>query len=73
MNHLEAFLEQTWDSILSRDADRVQTVFAGLSDENRKVVLAHLRKMAEESGWHSEQVKSARFALDVLEQAKGNK
>jgi hypothetical protein len=71
MTHLEAFLEQTWDGILSRDADRVRTVFAGLSSENRRVVLTHLHKMAEESGWHPEQVKSARFALEVLEPAKG--
>jgi hypothetical protein len=71
MTHLEAFLEQTWDGLLSRDAEKVKNVYAGLSAENQKTVLAHLHKMAEESGWHEEQVKSARFALDELEPAKG--
>jgi hypothetical protein len=71
MTHLEAFLEQTWDGILSRDAEKVNVVFLGLSDENQKVVLNHLHKMSEESGWHPEQVKSARFALDVLEPSGG--
>lgn len=71
MTHLEAFLEQTWDGLLSRDTERVTLIYQGLSAENQKTVLTHLHKMAEESGWHAEQVKSARFALNVLEPAKG--
>jgi hypothetical protein len=71
MTHLEAFLEQTWDGILSRDAAKVDHVFAGLNEENRKVVVAHLHKMAEEAGWHPAQVESARFALNVIEPKKG--
>lgn len=67
MTYLEAFLEQTWDGILSREAHKVTSVYTGLNDENRKVVLAHLHKMAEEDGWHPEQVKSARYALQVIE------
>jgi hypothetical protein len=67
MSRLEAFLEQTWDGILSRDAQKIATTFSGLSDDNRKVVIAHLHKMAEEPDWHPEQVKSARVALEILE------
>ncbi len=71
MTHLEAFLEQTWDGILSRETQRVGSVFDQLTKENQKVVLNHLHKMAEEEGWHPEQVKSARFALEVLEDKGG--
>lgn len=67
MTHLDAFLEQTWDGILSRNAERIGSIYANLGEENQRVVLNHLHKMAEEEGWHPEQVKSARFALDVLE------
>lgn len=66
MTHLEAFLEQTWDGILSRDRQKVASVFINLSLQNQKVVLSHLHKMAEDPGWHPEQVTSAKFALEVL-------
>jgi hypothetical protein len=66
MSHLEAFLEQTWDGILSRDPQKIASVFNDLSEENKKVVLSHLQKMANESGWHPEQVSSAVIALNVL-------
>jgi hypothetical protein len=71
MTHLEKFLEQTWDGILSREAEKIKNVFIGLSDEDQKVVVNHLHKMSEEEGWHPEQVKSARIALDVLEHSGG--
>lgn len=71
MIDLESFLEQTWDGILSRDVERIDSVYKGLGEENQKVVLSHLHKMAEEEGWHPEQVKSARFALEVLENKVG--
>lgn len=71
MTHLDAFLEQTWDGILSRNAERISSVFNDLGDENQRVVLNHLHKMSEEEGWHPEQVKSARFALEVLENKGG--
>jgi hypothetical protein len=66
MDHLEAFLEHTWDGILSCDAQKVASVYTALSVENQKVVLKHLQKMAHEPGWHPEQVRSASFALDVI-------
>jgi hypothetical protein len=67
MTQLEAFLEQTWDGILSRDSQKVASVYSALSAGNQKVVLAHLHKMAHEPGWHPEQVKSASFALRIIE------
>jgi hypothetical protein len=71
MTNLESFLEQTWDRILSRNPQRIAQVFNSLGNEDQQVVLQHLRKMTSESGWHPEQVISARTALEVLERIEG--
>lgn len=62
-----SFLEQTWDSILSRDATKIREMFTSLDVESQKVVIAHLHKMVTEEGWHPEQVKSASMALKAIE------
>lgn len=66
MNQLEAFLEKTWDSLLSRDPQQIQNTFAALDPASQKVVVSHLKKMVSEEGWHSEQVISAQAALNAL-------
>ncbi len=63
-----AFLEKTWDAILSRDKDAIQCVYDALDGESQKAIVEHLYKMATEEGWHPEQVKSAQIALRSLEQ-----
>ena len=68
MTHLEAFLEQTWDGILSRDPEKVQSTFKSLNEGNRKIVVEHLKKMVSEPGWHVEQVKSAQVALSAIQE-----
>lgn len=60
------FLEELWDALLSRQAERVQAAYASLDRLGRQAIAAHLRRMASESGWHPEQVKSARAALEAL-------
>ncbi len=72
MNQLEAFLEKTWDSLLSRDPDRIERTFLSLDMDSQHVVLEHLKKMAGEPGWQPEQVTSARTALKVI-RPKGDK
>lgn len=61
------WLEQIWDELLSRQAARIRATFAGLDEDSRREVLAHLQRMATEEGWHPEQVKSARAALRALQ------
>jgi len=63
-------IENLWDGLLSRQPDLVQATFEGLTKEEQEAVLAHLKKMAGEAGWHPEQVKSAQAALEAL-QGKG--
>jgi len=59
-------LEELWEHLLSREAEFVKEAFSALTEDEQKSVLAHLKRMSEEPGWHAEQSLSARFALDTL-------
>lgn len=65
-----SYLEHTWDSILSRDPKRIYEAFTDLDRPSQKVVINHLRKMVSEEGWHIEQIKSARIALEAIKKAQ---
>ena len=65
-DRISSDLESLWESLLSRQPEQVRTAFASLNAAERSAVLAHLRRMAEEPGWHPEQCKSAAAALDAL-------
>ncbi|HVN54065.1 MAG TPA: hypothetical protein VMT46_07015 [Anaerolineaceae bacterium] len=58
--------ESFWDNLLSRDRARIEAAFQKLDPESQKAVLAHLKRMATEEGWHPLQRDSAQAALDVL-------
>jgi hypothetical protein len=66
MSNLEAFLEKTWNGLLSRESELIQQTYLSLDTNNQRVVLEHLKKMTSETGWHPEQVTSARAALDAI-------
>ncbi len=59
-------LEILWDAILSRQPKQIRAAFAPLKPAERNHLLAHLKRMANEEGWHPEQRKSAQIALDTL-------
>jgi hypothetical protein len=60
-------LERLWDNLLSRQPEQVRGAFIPLKTEEKQAVLAHLKKMASEPGWHPEQQLSAQVALQALE------
>jgi hypothetical protein len=66
LNDSSAFHEYVWDGILSRDSRRIVQTFLSLDEQSKETVLAHLKRMTSESGWHPEQVKSAQTALDAI-------
>ena len=70
MNHLEAFLEKTWDALLSREPEKIVQTFSTLDPDSQHVVLEHLKNMVSEAGWHPEQVISAQAALKALQSKK---
>jgi hypothetical protein len=57
---------QLWDALLSRQPEQIRAAFDPLSPAEQAAVIAHLRRMVGESGWHPEQARSARAALKVL-------
>jgi len=59
-------VEILWDGLLSRQPDQVRAAYASLDELEKIAVLAHLERMASESGWHPEQRLSAQVALEVL-------
>lgn len=60
-------LEALWDRLLSREPELIRAAFASLAVTDQAAVLQHLRRMAGEDGWHSEQRISAETALQFLQ------
>ena len=60
-------LQDFWDNLLSGQVDLVREAFRNLDPSEREAVLAHLRRMATETGWQREQAASAEAALRALE------
>jgi hypothetical protein len=59
-------IENFWDGILSSEPELIQQAFASLDPQTQIAVLAHLRRMVSEEGWHPAQQASARAALDAI-------
>jgi hypothetical protein len=59
-------LEGLWDALLSRDVQRIRSVYNSLDVEDRQSILAHINRMVNEPGWQKEQRISARAALEAL-------
>ena len=59
-------LQRLWGSILSRQPALIRETWAGLSEEERGSVHAHLQRMVSEDGWAGPQRISAQAALDAL-------
>lgn len=72
MNKIEAFLEKTWDGLLSREESQIIRAYSPLDADSQRTVYTHLQKMASEPGWHHEQVISARKALEVIDSLKAS-
>lgn len=61
-----SFLESVWDGILCMQNARIMQTFLSLDEDNQQTVKNHLLRMTTEPGWHPEQVKSAKFALQTI-------
>jgi hypothetical protein len=59
--------ERFWAEILSADPERIRRAFDRLAADEAQLVLAHLRRMATEKGWHTAQRESSGAALRALE------
>ena len=63
----ENWLASVWDGILSRQPERIRQTYAALDASSQAEVLAHLKRMTSEDGWHPAQVESAQAAMEVLD------
>jgi len=65
-------LEMIWDGLLSMKEDMVRWAFQQLEETERIHALTHLKRMAQEDGWHPLQKEAARTALGFIEDS-GNR
>jgi hypothetical protein len=61
-------LEEFWIELLSREPERILTAWKTLDEDERTVVLNHLRRMETETDWTETQQLSARTALMTLQE-----
>jgi hypothetical protein len=67
-------VELFWDSLLSREPEKIKSTIQHLNLPERSAVIDHLNRMTTEDGWHPEQKKSALVALQTIEiLLKGNR
>ena len=59
-------LENIWEALLSRQPEQIQGAYKNLPAAEQSAVMAHLKRMACEPGWHAEQALSAQIALEAL-------
>jgi hypothetical protein len=62
--------QEFWDKLLSGETRWVRAAFASLQAGEKRVVMAHLGRMASEPGWQPEQRASAQAALGILGKSK---
>lgn len=66
MNAEQSGFEYLWETLLSREPDRILLAYESLQPDQKLAVLEHLQKMVSESGWQPEQRNSAQAALDAI-------
>ncbi len=59
-------LEQLWAQLLSCQSEHVWEAYNSLTKNEQQFIYAHLLRMANETGWHPEQRRSAQAALQIL-------
>jgi hypothetical protein len=64
-------IQTLWENILSRNPDLVRTAYRALTPDEQESILAHLKRMAAEPGWHPEQALSAQVAINAI-QSRGD-
>ena len=66
MNAEQSGFEYLWETLLSREPDRILLAYESLQPDQKLAVLEHLEKMVSETGWQPEQRNSAKAALDAI-------
>jgi hypothetical protein len=66
MNAEQSGFEYLWETLLSREPDRILLAYESLQPDQKIAILEHLQKMVSESGWQPEQRNSAQAALDAV-------
>jgi hypothetical protein len=66
MNAEQSGFGYLWETLISREHDRILRAYESLQPDQKIAILEHLQKMVSESGWQPEQRNSAQAALDAI-------
>jgi len=66
MNAEQSGFKYIWETLFSREPDRILLAYESLQPDQKLAVLEHLEKMVSETGWQPEQRNSAQVALDAI-------
>ncbi len=55
------------------ERDKVRFIYLQLNEDNRQKIFVHLKRMAEEEGWHPLQKKAAQAAIGYIIEIKDEK
>jgi hypothetical protein len=59
-------LEALWDGLLSKEPEKVKSIYQNLGIKDREYAISHLKRMANEDGWHPLQKSAAQVALRLI-------
>jgi hypothetical protein len=65
-------LDALWEHLLSEKTALIQSAWETLDSEGRDAVKRHLQTMARDGGWHPNQHRAARAALQCIEEREKN-
>jgi hypothetical protein len=63
--------EVVWDMLLSRNPGLIRKTWSSLAPDEQSSVLGHLIEMANKPGWMNQQQASAKIAINVIAEFKG--
>jgi len=67
--HFMENISGIWDALLSETPGLIRRAWGGLTDDEARAVIAHLKKMVEDETYSDGQRQAARVALEAIRQA----
>ncbi len=67
--HFMENLSGLWDALLSENPGLIRRAWGDLTDDEARLVIAHLKKMVEDETYSDGQRQAARVALEAIREA----
>jgi hypothetical protein len=67
--HFMENISGLWDALLSENPGLIRRAWGGLTDDEARAVIAHLKKMVDDKTYSDGQRQAARAALEAIREA----